>query len=788
MGKKLILAEKPSLGREIADALGIKSKNKNGFFENSDIIVASLVGHVLAAEYEKQPWIKENLPLKGLKNPVMKPIFKGKKEDKRALVKKLLAEINRKDVTEIVSAGDADQEGSLLVYELLEYAKVLDKKTITRMWILALDRETLREAYETRYGIDKDLKYVEAAKSRGLADVQVGFNFSRLFAMMAKMKASVGRVRTAVMQIVHHRMLEIENFVPEPYLNIKGTFDNTVVAGLEMDAEDENGEMKSTTRISIEFFEKNVKDKLKNGTQFTVTEVKSKNDSKPADLLPNQNDVLKSVSKIHKVDAKLVERAMQFLYENKFISYPRSEKRHLRQSTFSKADKIFKHLTKLYSDNIGDSAISLNVNNKRMFDDAKVEEHFAVIPWEPKSQSQVDGLDTIQRYTYDYIVAKFLMACMKPNTYASSAIVLESDDKVLRFKTTGKIEKDKGFKAYKYPTNKESKDVVLPDVKEGDKTTLESFKSENKMTTPPSLLTKPDILDIMENITKLYKKISEEEEETYDGKFSLGTSATRIDIVDSLFDAYKYLVFNKKKQVLVSDDGLKLLKVVGDSISIKMTAAFEADMLKIHSDISYAKEFDKKIEKYVHDVVNKLLPTFEYAPPKREETNEVCPLCSKGKLVETASAFRCSEAGKWDAKKKKWSGCGFGLLVNQKPLGRKINLEDVQKLLNGETLTNSDGASVTLDLKSNFFTKSEWGNSGVSESGNSSSDGIIESPKLFKKGDAIVWKTISGKTISKSIAEKLFNGETVEVKGLTSKAGKKYNAKLKLENGKVIFV
>jgi DNA topoisomerase-3 len=786
MGKKLILAEKPSLGAEIATSLGIKSKNKNGFWENNDIIVASLVGHVLKAEYEKVPWTKDSLPLKGLEYPKMKPIYNGKKEDKRALVKKLLMEINRSDVDEIVSAGDADQEGSLLVYELLEYAKVLNKKKITRMWILALDKETISTAYNERFDIQKDLKYVEAAKSRGFADVTVGFNFSRLFSMMANMNGSVGRVRTAIMQIVKFRMDEIENFTPKPYFNVKGVFDNTVAGNLIMEAEDDSGKLKTTTAITPEFYSEFVDGKLNSGDKFTVTDVQSKNNSEYPDLLPNQNDVLKSVSKIYKVDAKLVERAMQFLYENKFISYPRSEKRHLKKSTFPIAKKIFDNLVELYSDNINGEKISISDSNKRIFDDAKVEEHFAVIPWLPKTMNNINSLDKVQRMTYDYIVAKFLMACMEPNKYMSSSIVLENSEKTLKFKATGKIVKSKGFKSYKYPTNNQSKDVVLPDVKEGDVTSLKEFTVNKKMTTPPALFTKPDILEIMENVTKLYKKLSHEEEELYDGKFALGTPATRIGILDSLFDKYKYLVFNKKKQITLSDDGVRLLSYVKDAISIQLTADFEADMKKIHDDISYSKVFNKKIEDYVHGVVKKLINTFEFKAPKHDEIDFSCPLCG-APLVETNKAYRCSKSGKWDAKKKKWSGCGFSILIHQKPLNKDLSLEELGKLLDGKTISNNENTKLSLDLKSSFFTKVDWGETGVSESGNSSSDDIIESPKFFKKGDVIIWKTISGKKISKDIAIKLFNGETVAVKGLKSKAGKKFDTNLVLENGKIVF-
>jgi len=793
MSKKLILAEKPSLGREIASALGISKKNKNGFFESGDIIVASLVGHVLAAEYPKVEWSKEVLPLKDLDKPKMKPIFKGQKEDKRALTKKLIEEIKRKDVTEIVSAGDADQEGSLLVYELLEYAKIIGVKKITRMWILALDKETLKNAYEDRYDIEKDLPYVEAAKSRGLADVKVGFNFSRLFSMKGNMRGSVGRVRTATMQIIKFREDEIRNFKPEPYLNIKGEFKNSILADLIRISKDEEGKEKYSTKINIKDYEENIKNKLEKDTEYKIIEVSSKPNKKYPDLLPNQNDILKNVSKNSKVKPKEVERAMQFLYEKKFISYPRSEKRHLRVSTFDKAKTVFFHLKDLYSDNINEEKISINKENKRMFDDKKVEEHFAIIPWEKKSQSEINSLDKVQKDTYEYIVAKFLMACMNPYEYTSSNIILENKDLNLRFKATGTIENKKGFKAYKYITNKSNKqDVILPDVKEGDITTLEKISGDKekdiKYTQPPSLLTEPDLLGVMENIKSLYKKTLSEEEEELDIKFSLGTPATRPDILESLFNVYKYMKRNKKSQVELTEEGNKLLKVVGDAITIKLTAEFEQDMKKITKSKDYAKEFDKKIDDYVNKIVKEQLPTFEYQKRISKEVNGLkCPLCKEGNLIDTGKTYRCSKSGKWDSKKKKWSGCGFSLMKEQKPIKKTLTEIDLKTLLEGKKVNGADSAYIELDLKNSFFTKVNWGDEGVSDSGNSSSNDIQETPKFYKKGGVIIWKTFSQKNITREVAERLFNGEKVRLTGLKSRAGKKYEATVYLKEGKITF-
>ena len=523
MSKTLILAEKPSLARDIASALEVSRKNANGHFEDGNIIIAPLSGHLLEAEYDMPAYTKENLPLKGLESPRMVP--KSNDDYIKNRVKSVLAELHRGDLTEIVSAGDADQEGSLLVYELLEYAEVLDKIKINRMWIHAVDEETLKKAFTERYGIELDMPYVEAAKARSLADVRVGFNFSRLFSMKGNLKASVGRVRTALMQIVRYREKEIEEFVSRPFYNIKGSFTNDLIADLIMsDNESEDKQSKTTTRITEDYYA-TLKDALKKGDIFIVADVDETDKRVLPDLLPNQNDILKSVGKLHKVKANKILDAMQTLYERRFISYPRTEKRFLPTSLYQKAKTVFTSLQELYAEQISNEQIALDVTNKRIFNDEEVEEHFAVVPWLPKSREEIEALDDLERKTYDYVVAKFLMACMNPYEYGSSSVVLKSQDDTLIFKATGKTEKSKGFKNYQYLTNKnDSKDVVLPIVQKGQKLTLLDMSIKKDTTKPPALLDEPELLEMMENVNKLYaKQVSTDEEDYFAEKFSLGT-------------------------------------------------------------------------------------------------------------------------------------------------------------------------------------------------------------------------------------------------------------------------
>ena len=788
--KKLVLVEKPSLTKQIAEALNVKSKNSRGSYENNEYIIFSLVGHVISAKYKQVAWTKENLPLSGLKNPEMEATFK-KGNDKRKLVKNALAELGRNDYDEIISAGDADTEGSLLIYELIEFAdkrlankQIIGKIKISRIWLHGVDDETIVKAFKDRYDIKLDMPYVKAAKARGHADVEVGFNFSRLFSMKGNFNASVGRVRTAIMQIIQFREEEILNFVPENYFNIHGAFANTVQADLVSLEETEDGKMKLTTKITEQYWKEKVSKNLKKGVEYTISSVESKDEKKYPDLLPNQNDVLKNVSKLFKCKAKEVERAMQFLYENKFTSYPRSEVRYLGKGNVKKTQTIFNHLTGLFSNNINKESISFNERNTRMFNDKKVKEHFAIIPWEKKSQDQINKLTPIQKATYEYIVAKFLMCCMTPYEYKASSIELVNDD--LKFRCTGKIETKKGYRNYKHPINSgNTQDKTLPAVKKGDKTILNEFKKVAKKTTPPSLMDEPALLDIMENINRLFKKISDEEDEMLEVKFSLGTPATRPNIIEELFVKYKYLKLNSKGKIETTEIGKKVLNLVKDAINIRLTAEFEQDMKKIISDEDYSEIFEKKIISYVNKIVKDTLPTFEYTPPKKEKIDVFCPLCSS-QLIDTGKVFRCSEAGKFNPKTKKWSGCNFGIFKQQKPINKELTIENLKLILDNQVI-ESGGGSIQLDLKNNFFLKSTWGQSNITTNSSANKDEIIENNKVFTKNGILIWKNMFGKKITLKQATILFNGETLELKKCVSKAGKNYDAVVRLENGKVVF-
>lgn len=787
--KKLILAEKPSLGKKIAKALGVNNRNSNGHFENNDIIVASLVGHVIEAKYPKIPWTVDNLPL-SLENPPMIP-SSGKNE----LVKKLKKEVMRSDISEIVNAGDADTEGSLLVYELYEYFNILNSdKKFSRMWILAEDERTIKKAFNDRYSQEKDMKFVNAGKSRSLADVRLGFNFSRLYTLKNNVYGesfAIGRVMTPTMQIVRERELEIERFNPEDYWTIKGEF-NKEATNFLGDLFYITEEGKQSTSLNKQLFEE-YKNKINNGDAYMVDAKTIKQNNKKPDFLPNLNDILKSMSKFHKMNSKKTTSIMQDLYESQFCTYPRSEVKFLPSSMEQEVREVYDHFVKLDANKIG-NVIQFNIKNKRVFDDSKVGSHFAIIPM-VKTELQISKLDVDHRKVLDYITSKFMMAFMGDYKYESTVIILKKDNTT--FKISGKIEKNKGFKDFNCISNhSKSEDVIVPEIEKGDEVILNKIETKKNKTKPPAVITELTLLEIMENVHKLYKKQKNDEEGDleHDGAFSLGTPATRGGIIEKLLKL-KYLKKSGQKFV-VTEFGIKLLNTAQGSLNIETTATFEEDMANIINEKEDSKEFDIKMAKYVNGIVSgEVVDIKKYIQNKQEhmKTGLSCPICSAD-IRQNEKVYRCSDAGTWDPKKKTFSGCQFSVIKYVKPLNYTITLGDLGSLLNKKTI-KVDNKTIVYDEKSKFFIKMQLPKTG--ENCPDCGADITENDKVYRCSDAGTWDPKSKKfsgcqfsvikyvkpldySITKADLSKLLKGEIIKVNEKTLEFDPKSNFYVKI--------
>lgn len=779
--KTLILAEKPSLGKKIAAALGVTKRNSNGSFENDKIIVASLVGHVIEAKYPKTEWSVDNLPLKDLDKPDMQA-SKGKTE----LVSKIKREALRGDISEIVNAGDADTEGSLLVYELYEYFNILNSgKKFTRMWILAEDNKTIKKAFDERYSQDEDMKFVNAGKSRALADVKLGFNFSRLYTLKNPTYGesfNIGRVMTPTMQIVRERELEIQNFVPEDYWNVKGNF-NGNSQDFKGDLFTLNDDGKQTTALTKDKFE-DYESRIKDGDLYKITDKTIKLNSKKPDFLPNLNDILKSMSKFHKMNSKKATSIMQDLYESQFCTYPRSEVKFLPTSMEEEIGGVYSEYELICKSEINGNAINFNIKNKRIFDDTKVGSHFAIIPM-VKTPSQISKLDNDHRKVFDYIVSKFMMAFMGDYKYESTVIILKKDD--ISFKITGKMEKEKGFKSFECVSNQSSsEDVIVPSLDEGQEVKLLGIEIKKNKTKPPSVITELTLLEIMENVHKLYKKQKQGDVDDgddldleFDGAFSLGTPATRGGIIEKLLKI-KYLKKSGQK-FIVTDIGCRLLDTAKGALNIETTATFEEDMANIISEKESSVEFDDKMDKYVNEIISSEVSEIRNAMAAKAEqakTKYDCPLCGE-KIKQTDKAYRCSASGTFDKKAKVFSGCQFAIIKYVKPLDYTISEDDLGTLLE-KTPVKVGGKSLVFDPESKFFVKMDLPKTG-SNCPLCEAD-IIENEKTFRCSKAGTWdpskKVFSGcqfgiikyirpldYTLSKDDLVKLLAKTPIEVNG-----------------------
>jgi len=629
MNKKiLILAEKPSLAKKIASALDKKiKKNKYGFFENDEVIVANLVGHVLRKKIPKTYWKIENLPF-NFDNLELEKI-----PGKEKIVSALISNINRDDIGEICSAGDPDEEGSLLVKEILDYSNVFKNRKeleFSRMWILSYNPSSIKKSFEERYDLEKDKPWSDAAEARGFADLYVGYNFSALFSLISNKQYAIGRVMTPTINLVRKREMEIENFVSEQYFIINGTFgfkDDKFEAKYTCS---QNKKLEKIPSKYIKEVEKNLEEK-----EFVVKENKTIPKKIYPDYLPNGALLLKEMSKRFKLKAAKVTEDLQFLYENDFCSYPRSEERFLPPDMKDIFNDIYLHY--LNDEEFSKYGNHFDPKNKRVFDADKSHPHYAITPL-IKSKEEIEQLSSSQFKIFNFIREQFMLIFMKPYLYDETSILLENN-KGSVFRIIGKIEREKGFKEYLYDrnTSKDKKEVILPDINKGDTVILNKFKKEEKWMKPPKLLKESDLVNYMENINKVYINELEYEEkekddsEIFKEKFSLGTPATRSGIIEKNYK--KEFIKNTKEGLITNEVAKQLLIDTGKYISIEMTANFEKNMAKIVTEDMTATDFKKDITNYVNDVINKNKD--KYIPKQKAvETGELCPKCNSP-LVKT---------------------------------------------------------------------------------------------------------------------------------------------------------
>ena len=596
MGKILVLAEKPSVGRDIARVLGCKNE-KNGYIEGSKYIVTWALGHLVTLAdpetYDKKykSWEMNDLPIlpKELKTVVIKKTSKQFNTVK--------AQLNRNDVEEVVIATDAGREGELVARWIIEKAHI--KKPIKRLWISSSTDKAIKEGFtKLRDGRDYNNLYYSAI-ARAEADWIVGINATRALTTKYNASLSCGRVQTPTLAIISKREDEIRNFKPKDYY----TLDVLTEKGgsyLKLSWHDRNNSTSTFNKDKIEKIKKKV-----NNKDLKIVDVKKSNKKKYSPALYDLTELQRDANKIFGYSAKETLSIMQKLYEHhKVLTYPRTDSRYLTDDIVDTLkDRIKAVNTSEYS-KVCMKLLKTKIKpNKSFVDNSKVSDHHAIIPTEERVF--LGDLSDKERKIYDLVVKRFLSVLCPPFEYEQTTIkgVCEGET----FTANGNKINKLGWRENYTVEDDETYGGII-DVNVGEVLNVESVKIESKKTNPPSYLNEATLLTEME-------------------KNNLGTVATRADIIEKLFNSF--FVEMKNKEIHITSKGRQLLDLApADLKSPELTAKWEKTLTDISKGKSKKNDFINQMKNYSKTIV-KEIKNSENKFKHDNLTRNKCPNCGK---------------------------------------------------------------------------------------------------------------------------------------------------------------
>ena len=616
---KLIIAEKPSVAKSIASALGASSK-ADGFYEGSGLLVSWCVGHLVspmdAGSYDERfkKWRYDDLPI--LPEPFRYVLAPGKED----AFENLRALMDRPDVDTIVNACDAGREGELIFRLVYEMAGC--RKPVLRLWISSMEDSAIREGFsDLRPGADYEALY-QSALCRQKADWLVGINATRLFTTLYHKKLVVGRVQTPTLAMLVERDGKISTFQKEKYFNVHvGKGDLT--ADLEKVKTEE--EAKKITAAC---------EKRQAVVSSLKQETKTVNPPKLYDLTTLQREA----NRYYGFTAQQTLDLVQTLYEKKLLTYPRTDSQFITDDMEDTARQVISIVCRqlpLFSD------VSVTPDIARVTDNSKVTDHHAILPTVQLEKQDVSALPQSEQKILNLVGMRLLCATGEKHTYAETQITLSCEG--YAFKAKGKTVIQNGWKAIEEMfkaslKTKEKDDLVksLPEVHEGDVLDGVSASVTEHFTTPPKQYTEDTLLSAME--TAGNDQFDDDTE-----KKGLGTPATRAGIIEKLVKSG--FAERKGKSLIPTKDGCNLVCVLPEQItSPTMTAEWENTLMEIERGNADADAFLSGIVQMTGDLV-KAYPFLSDAEAQRFGTGKEeigkCPRCGSPVYVGKGN-FYCS--------------------------------------------------------------------------------------------------------------------------------------------------
>ena len=784
---KVCIAEKPSVAREIAAIIGAKSR-MDGYYEGNGYQVTWTFGHLCTL---KEPhdytdkwksWDLRMLPMLPERFGIKLIGDKGVKKQFETIERL----VNKADL--VINCGDAGQEGELIQRWVL--SKAGNTKPLKRLWISSLTEEAIKEGFDhLRDGKDFDLLYA-AGSARAIGDWLLGMNATRLYTLkygQNRQVLSIGRVQTPTLSLIVKRQLEIDNFKPEPYWELKTKYREVIFSATL-------GRFPTQEEASLKLSEIT-------GHEFYIISYEKKAASEAPLRLFDLTTLQVDCNRKYGFTAEETLKLIQSLYEKKLTTYPRVDTTYLSEDIYPKVPDILAKLTP-YQEFTKPLLASKIKKSPKIFDDKKITDHHAIIPTGVISNS----LNPDERKVFDMVARRFISA-FYPDCKVSNTTVLGEANHV-EFKVTGKQILEPGWRVvYKDDAGKASaEENILPVFERGEHGPHEPELSE-KMTQPPKHYTEATLLRAMETAGK---SVDDEELRDLLKENGIGRPSTRANIIETLFR--RQYIRRDKKKIVANPTGIELIGIIENELlkSAELTGIWEKKLRQIEEGKYEIAAFMAELKEMVTEIVQQVKQSqgksITVAEPEVKTPTEIvkktekeivpkppsvkeaigCPKCKKGEVVKGnklwgCNAFRdgCDFRLPFEFTGKKLSDSMIKSLCQKM---RTVELKTIDKegnAISGYIVLNPD-LSLSFEIKTPEELRCPRCKKGLIIKGKSAW-GCAE----FRNGCQLrVPFEFMGKLLSDSNMEQLIlKGKTNRITGFTDTNGSKRDGKLTFDRG-----
>ncbi|NMD69761.1 DNA topoisomerase III [Bacillus sp. DNRA2] len=622
MKKSVVLAEKPSVARDIAGVLKCHKKG-NGFLEGDKYIVTWALGHLVTLadpeSYDEKykTWKIEDLPMipKDLKLVVIKQTSKQYNSVK--------SQLQRSDVGDIIIATDSGREGELVARWIIEKAKV--NKPIKRLWISSVTDKAIKEGFNNLKNGKQYENLYHSAVARSEADWYIGLNATRALTTRFNAQLNCGRVQTPTVAIIAAREAEIKNFKPQTYYGIEAqTTDN-----LKLSWQDVNGNGRSFDNDKIAAIVK----KLGNQNAI-VADIEKKQKKTYAPGLYDLTELQRDANKLFGYSAKETLNIMQKLYEqHKVLTYPRTDSRYISSDIVGTIPERLKACGVGEYRSIAHKLLNKPIKSSKAFvDDSKVSDHHAIIPTE--GYVNYSSFTDKERKIYDLVVKRFLAVLFPAFEYEQ--LILRAKIGEESFVARGKTIISSGWKEVynnhfeDHDSTDDLKEQILPRIEKGALLKIKLIAQTSGQTKPPAHFNEATLLTAMENPTKYLEAQNKQLAETLKSTGGLGTVATRADIIEKLFNSF--LIEKRGKDIFITSKGKQLLELVPEELKTPaLTAEWELKLEAIAKGKLKKEVFIEEMKRYTKEIVTEIKASDKKYKHDNISTKS-CPDCGKPML------------------------------------------------------------------------------------------------------------------------------------------------------------